>query len=217
MKIQIWSDYVCPFCYIGKKQMELAIASLGIQETVSIEMRAFELDPHAPKTFEGKIEALLAKKYGMSLEQAKAGNERIARMAEAAGLSINFENMKYTNTFDAHRLTKYAAEKGLEKDFLEALLKAYFEDSKLISDVDTLIEVGVSVGLETNALRKIIESDAYGDAVRSDEALAKKHGISSVPYFVIDDQYGVSGAQSVERFKEILTSRGNELFQNANF
>lgn len=212
MKIEIWSDYVCPFCYIGKKQMELAVESLGIAEEVQIELRAFELDPNAPKQVEGSIETLLAKKYGMSLEQAKAGNERIARMAESVGLNINFENMQYTNTFDAHRVAKHAKEKGVEKAFSDALLKAYFADSELISDADTLIAVGMSVGLEQADIKNILESDAYGDAVRSDEALAKHHGISGVPYFVIDDQYGVSGAQSVERFKEILTSRGNELF-----
>lgn len=204
MKIEVWSDYACPFCYIGKRQLELAIEALKLEGEVEVAFHAFELDPNAPKRYEGTIEELLAKKYGMSVEQAKAGNQRIIKMAEGVGLHYDFDAIKPSNTFDAHRLAQFAKTKGLEKAFSEAVLKAYFTEGQWLAGHETLKAIGRSVGLVDEAMDAVLTSDLYAAEVRADEAQAREYGINSVPYFVVENQYAVAGAQSVEGFKAML-------------
>lgn len=206
MKIEIWSDYVCPFCYIGKRKLEKALAQLPFIGEVEIAYKSYELDPNA-KMYDGvSIDEAISQKYGIPLEQAKASNEGIVQAAKEVGLSFDFNQMKPTNTLDAHRLTKFAKTKGKEEAMLERLYQAYFEEGVLISDEKTLIDLGVEVGLESEDVTKVLrDQTAFLGEVRTDETTAAQLGITSAPYFVLNDKYAVKGAQPVELFIRALT------------
>jgi len=205
MKIEVWSDFVCPFCYIGKRRLENALSQFPNKDKVEVEFKSFELDPNA-NLYSGKsIHEALATKYRMSVEEAKKANENVGLQAASVGLTFNFDEMKPTNTFDAHRLTKYAATVGKEKELTEKLLQSYFTDSKLISDYDTLIEIGQSVGLDEVEQRAILlDKDKFANDVRIDEAIANQIGVTGVPFFVINQKYSISGAQPTETFLRAL-------------
>lgn len=205
MKIEVWSDFVCPFCYIGKRRLEIALEQFPYKDQVEVEFKSFELDSNA-EVYSGKsIHEVLAGKYRMSIEEAKNANNNVGSQAASTGLKYDFDNMKPTNTFDAHRLTKYAKTVGKDKELTEQLLHAYFTEGKLISDPDTLVEIGKSVGLEEEALRQVLaDSTSFANDVRIDEALASQIGVTGVPFFVINQKYSVSGAQPTETFKRVL-------------
>ncbi|MCF2647067.1 MULTISPECIES: DsbA family oxidoreductase [Bacillaceae] len=205
MKIEVWSDFVCPFCYIGKRRLEIALEQFPFKDQVEVEFKSFELDPNA-EVYSGKsIHEALAGKYRMSIEEAKNANENVGNQAESTGLSYDFDNMKPTNTFDAHRLTKYAKTVGKEKELTEKLLHAYFTEGKLISDHQILVEIGKSVGLEEAEQQKVLaDATSFANDVRIDEALAGQIGVTGVPFFVINQKYSVSGAQPTETFKRVL-------------
>ncbi|WP_282034681.1 DsbA family oxidoreductase [Metabacillus indicus] len=201
MKIEIWSDYVCPFCYIGKRRLEEALASFPHKEHVDVEFKAFELDPNTPLKTDQTIHEQLAAKYGMTVEQAKEASASVALQAKSAGLDFRFDNMKPSNTFDAHRLAKYAASEGKEKMISEKLLQAYFTESKDISDHGVLADLAEASGMEREKVLEILsDKDAFGGEVRGDEAAARQYGISGVPYFIINNKYAISGAQRTETF-----------------
>lgn len=201
MKIEVWSDFVCPFCYIGKRHLEKALASVPFAQHVEVEFKSFELDPNAPK-YEGKsIHEVLAKKYGMSLEQAMQANERVGQQAASVGLTFHFDEMKPTNTFDAHRLMKYAKTQGKEKEITEKILYEYFTESRHIGDVETLAKIAVETGLSRDeAIKVLLDSTDFENEVRLDESLAQQYGITSVPFFVLNGKYAISGAQPIETF-----------------
>ncbi len=205
MKIEVWSDFVCPFCYIGKRRLEEAIATFPGKDQVEVEFKSFELDPNA-KLYSGTgINEALAKKYGMSIEEAKRANEGIGSQAKGVGLEFNFDDMKPTNTLDAHRLAKFAATVGKEKEMTEKLLASYFTESKLISDHDVLVEIAQSVGLEREETLAVLnDATKFANDVRIDEALAQQMGVTGVPFFVINQKYSISGAQPTETFKRAL-------------
>jgi predicted DsbA family dithiol-disulfide isomerase len=205
MKIEVWSDFVCPFCYIGKRRLEEAIATFPGKDQVEVEFKSFELDPNA-KLYSGTgINEALAKKYGMSIEEAKRANEGIGSQAEGVGLEFNFDDMKPTNTLDAHRLAKFAATVGKEKEMTEKLLASYFTESKLISDHDVLVEIAQSAGLEREETLAVLnDATKFANDVRIDEALAQQMGVTGVPFFVINQKYSISGAQPTETFKRAL-------------
>jgi len=205
MKIEVWSDFVCPFCYIGKRRLEEAIAQFPGKDQVEVEFKSFELDPNA-KTYSGTgINEALAKKYGMSIEEAKRTNEGIGSQAAEVGLTFNFDEMKPTNTFDAHRLAKFAATVGKEKEMTEKLLASYFTESKLISDHDVLVEIAQTAGIEKEETLAVLnDSTKYANDVRIDEALAQQMGVTGVPFFVINQKYSISGAQPTETFRRAL-------------
>ncbi|MCT2344931.1 DsbA family oxidoreductase [Niallia taxi] len=205
MKIEVWSDFVCPFCYIGKRRLEEAIAQFPGKDQVEVEFKSFELDPNA-KTYSGTgINEALAKKYGMSIEEAKRANEGIGSQAAEVGLTFNFDEMKPTNTFDAHRLAKFAATVGKEKEMTEKLLASYFTESKLISDHDVLVEIAQTAGIEKEETLAVLnDSTKYANDVRIDEALAQQMGVTGVPFFVINQKYSISGAQPTETFRRAL-------------
>ncbi|MEI2463435.1 DsbA family oxidoreductase [Niallia taxi] len=205
MKIEVWSDFVCPFCYIGKRGLEEAIAQFPGKDQVEVEFKSFELDPNA-KTYSGTgINEALAKKYGMSIEEAKRANEGIGSQAAEVGLTFNFDEMKPTNTFDAHRLAKFAATVGKEKEMTEKLLASYFTESKLISDHDVLVEIAQTAGIEKEETLAVLnDSTKYANDVRIDEALAQQMGVTGVPFFVINQKYSISGAQPTETFRRAL-------------
>ncbi|GGE30356.1 DSBA oxidoreductase [Pullulanibacillus camelliae] len=204
MKIEVWSDFVCPFCYIGKRHLEEALKSLPDVSQVTIDYKSFELDPHSPKDSDGDIHASLAKKFGVSYEQAKAMNDRMTEQAKEAGLTYHFDTMIPTNTFDAHRLMHYAESFGKKAEMTERLLKAYFTDSKHIGDHETLSILAEEVGLNKEDVQAMLTGTDYADVVRQDEQEAQQLNVQGVPFFVINRKYAISGAQPIEVFSNAL-------------
>jgi predicted DsbA family dithiol-disulfide isomerase len=204
VKIDIWSDIVCPFCYLGKRRLEAALGAFEHRADIEVTWHSFELDRNAPAVAELPLVDLVAAKYGTSREQAVAQHRSMAAAAQDLGLDFNWEQARYGNTFDAHRVVHLAAEHGLADVAHERLMRAYFTDGLAVGDRDVLVRVAVEIGLEEAAVRAMLESDDYGNHVRSDEATAKMLGIESVPFFVFDRKYGVSGAQPVEVFTQAL-------------
>ncbi|QFT89147.1 DSBA-like thioredoxin domain protein [Bacillus sp. THAF10] len=204
MKIEIWSDFVCPFCYIGKRRLEAALEKFPHREEVKIEFKSFELDPTAKVDPDFTVYEMLAKKYGMPVEEAKRMSANVAKQAAEVGLTFNFDTAITTNTFDAHRLAKLAESKGVEKVVTERLMQAYFTDSEHIGDREYLKELGTSIGLEEAKIEEVLESDAYEKEVRFDQQEAREIGVQGVPFFVFNSKYAISGAQPGEVFLEAL-------------
>lgn len=204
MKIDIWSDIVCPFCYIGKRRLEAAVAQFEHGDELEIHWHSFELDRGAAAVVEDELVDLVARKYGTTREQAIAQHESMASAAAELGLEFNWQQARYGNTFDAHRVVHMAAEQGLADAAHERLMRAYFSDGLAVGDRDTLVRLATEIGLEGAAVREMLDSDDFGNHVRSDEATAAMLGIESVPFFVFDRKYGVSGAQAPEVFAQAL-------------
>lgn len=204
MKIEIWSDFACPFCYIGKRRLEKALDVFEHRNEVEVSYRSFELDPGAPRDTESSIYELLAVKYGLSLQQAQESNQNVAQQAKAEGLNYNFDTLIPTNTFDAHRLMHYASEQGKAKEMSERLFRAYFTDSLHIGEHKVLQRLAEETGLDGHKVKAMLEQDDYAEAVREDESEARKLGIRGVPFVVIKGKFAVSGAQPVEIFQGAL-------------
>lgn len=211
MKIEVWSDYVCPFCYIGKRRLEEALDQFPQKNQIEVEFKSFELDPNSPKNSSQNIHEVLATKYGMSVEKAKEANFGVGQQAATVGLSYNFDEMKPTNTFDAHRLAQFAKTQGKAAVVSEKLLYAYFTESKDIGDVETLADLAEAEGLNRQEVLNVLnDKNAYANDVRHDEALAQQYGVRGVPYFVINQKYAISGAQPVETFTGALQKAWQE-------
>jgi predicted DsbA family dithiol-disulfide isomerase len=210
MKIEIWSDFVCPFCYIGKRHLEMALGQVPFKDEVEVVYRSFELDPNAPLNPTTNIHGLLAAKYGISIEQAKSLNADVAKRAEAVGLTFQFDTMIPTNSFDAHRLAHFAAAHGKMYEMAERLFKAYFTESKHIGDRETLAKLAADVGLSHEEALQVLNSSEFGNDVRRDEQEGHRLGIRGVPFFVVDRKYAVSGAQPVEVFVDVLEKARRE-------
>ncbi|AKJ41356.1 DsbA family oxidoreductase [Pragia fontium] len=204
MKIQIWSDFSCPFCYIGKHHLNKAMASFAGKEGVEVVLRSFELDPDAPKQSQNNIYTNLSEKYDMSVQEAREMTQHISQQGKQAGLDFHFDTLVPTNTFDAHRLLHYAAEQGAMEAIGEMLFKALFTDSANLADRETLVNLAVQAGLDGSEVTNVLNSDRYADKVREDESLARQLKITSVPFFVFDNKYALSGAQPVSAFSEVL-------------
>jgi predicted DsbA family dithiol-disulfide isomerase len=204
MKVEIFSDVVCPWCAIGKRRFEAALERFDHQEEVDVHWRAFELDPSAPASSDVDVATHLAEKYGISRAQAIASQERLAELAAANGLEFHFERTKRANTFDAHRLLHYAHEVDAQGALKERLFRAYFTDGEAIADHATLVRLGTDVGLDAEKSAEVLESGRYATEVRADEAAARELGVTGVPFFVIDRRYGISGAQSPEMILQVL-------------
>src|SRR6476661_191704 len=198
MKVEIWSDIACPWCYVGKRRFERALAQFEHAGDVEVVWRSFELDPNAPRTYAESQDELLAKKYGMPVEKARAMNERMTGEARKEGLAFHLDRVKVGNTFDAHRLVHLAAESGRADAMKERLMRAYFTEGEAVGDPATLVRLGAEIGLDEARVREVVNGDAYATDVRADEARARSFGISGVPFFAIDERYGVSGAQPAE-------------------
>lgn len=205
MKIEIWSDFVCPFCYIGKRKMEMALDQFPQKDNVVLVYKSYELDPNSEKNSSINIHDLLVEKYDMSIEKAKQVKENVNQHAQEVGLTYHLDTIQYTNTLDAHRLVQYATKRGKGSALTEALLHAYFTDSKNLSDHMTLAEIGVSVGLEKDNILELLKSRKYRRNVRDDEEEANEIGVERVPFFVFNETYGISGVQSIETFLEVMT------------
>ncbi|WP_434778650.1 DsbA family oxidoreductase [Neisseria sp. Ec49-e6-T10] len=204
MKIDIWSDFACPFCYIGKHHLEQAISQVPNLD-ISIVYHSFELDPQAPLSNEATLYEVLAQKYQISLDRAKAMTKQVLQKAHEAGLSLQFDSLVSTRTFDAHRLAHFATDKGYQDVMQERLFKAYLTDSMNLADRAVLLQLAKEVGLDAKQTQQMLESDQYAKAVRADEAAAKGCNVTGVPFFVFDEQYAVSGAQPVSVFVDILS------------
>ena len=201
MKIAIWSDFVGPFCYIGKRHLEAAIKD---RTDIEIEFHSYELDPTAPEKVEGTMEEYFAEHKGMSVDQAQSMFNQVTQMANNVDLDYHYETIQHGNTLKPHRLFQFAKEQGKGNEFMELAKKAYFIEGKWLNDDDFLVHIAESIGLEEARVREILTSNAYLDAVRLDQAQAVEIGVQGVPFFVIDEQYGVSGAQPIEVFEQVL-------------
>ena len=206
MKIEIWSDVVCPWCYIGKRRLEHALGEFEHADEVDVVWRAFELDPHAPSRRQGDYADRLAQKYGMSREQAVAANERLTAAGAAEGLAFHFDKAQPGNTFDAHRLLHHARSSGsgLQDALKERLLVAYFTEGEAIGDRDTLVRLAVEAGLDGEECRAVLAENCYAEEVRGDEREASELGVTGVPFFVIDGKFGIPGAQDAETILGVL-------------
>ncbi len=204
MQVEIWSDVVCPWCAIGKRRFEEALARFAHRDEVDVRWRSFELDPTAPREREGDLAGHLAEKYGVDLEQAHGMQRQMAEAAAGEGWEFRFERARGGNTFDAHRLIHLGADRGVQDAVKERLLMAYLTDGERIGDLDTLARLGAEAGLAEDEARAVLASDRYADAVRADEHQARAFGINGVPFFVVDRKYGVSGAQPAEALLEVL-------------
>lgn len=204
MKVEIWSDVVCPWCYIGKRRFERALARFPHADEVEVEWRSFQLDPEREPGVHPPLAEYLAKKYGQTVEQARAMNAHITGLAAAEGLEYHLDRYVVANTFDAHRLTKLAAERGLGPQLHERFLHAQMSEGATMDDHETLVRLAAEVGIPEADSRRVLASDAYADAVNADLREVLALGGSGVPFFVIDRAYGISGAQSEETFLRAL-------------
>jgi predicted DsbA family dithiol-disulfide isomerase len=204
LAVEIWSDVVCPWCYVGKRRFESALSEFEHRDAVSVRFRSFELDPAAPAIFDGPPAERLASKYGISVEQAAASQARLTEMAAAEGLEYHLDRTRGGNTFDAHRLLQLAAERGVQAEVKERLLRGYFSDSEPVGDHEALVRMLAEAGVDRGEARAVLEGDRYADAVREDERLAQRIGIHAVPYFVLARRFGVAGAQPAELLRQAL-------------
>lgn len=198
LRVDIWSDIACPWCYIGKRRFEAALAEFPHADAVEVVWHSFELDAAAPARNPLGMRDALARKYGRSASEAQAMMDHMTEVAAAEGLDYHFGAVQLANTFLAHQLIHFAAEHGQQDEMKERLLRAYFTEGAVMSDVDTLSRLAAEVGLDGRAARAALDSGQYAGAVRADEAQAQAFGISGVPFFVLGGKYGVSGAQSPE-------------------
>jgi predicted DsbA family dithiol-disulfide isomerase len=195
MRVEIWSDVVCPWCYVGKRNFEAALSRFEHRDDVEVIWRAFELDPSAPAEREGDYVAHLARKYGMSVEQARKMIETMTATGAKAGVALDFDRARPGNSFDAHRLIHLAGQQGVQDAVKERFLRATFTDGEPIGDRDALLRLAVEAGLLQADAASVLENDVFAAEVRAEESLALELGISAVPFFVIDRTFGIPGAQ----------------------
>jgi predicted DsbA family dithiol-disulfide isomerase len=206
VQVEIWSDVVCPWCYIGKRRFEAALARFGHADEVHVRWRSFQLDPSAPRRYDGDPAERLAAKYATTVERAREMNAHVSSLASAEGLTYHLDRSRGGNTFDAHRLLHLAAAHGRQDALKERLLAAYFTESEPISDPETLVRLSTEIGLDAKETWRALASDAHGKDVRADERAARALGITGVPFFVFDRKYGVSGAQPATVLLEVLNT-----------
>lgn len=209
MKIEIWSDFACPFCYIGKKRFEAALSKFSNKDKVEVIYKAYQLNPNAPKQMAGSAYEAFASGHQVSIEQAKKRFKMFEDNAKTVGLTYNYDIIQMTNTFDAHRVHKYAQSKGLGDLLGERLMKAYFSEGQNLSDYKTLISLASSVGLDEKAVETVLNDNAFKDLVLAEQQEARQIGVQGVPFFVINRKYGVSGAQDEIYFLNAL----NQIWQ----
>jgi predicted DsbA family dithiol-disulfide isomerase len=215
MKVEIWSDVMCPFCYIGKRKFENALAQFPEKDQIQVEWKSFQLNPQM-KTEPGKsINDYLAEVKGWTSDHAQQMNDHVTNMAAEVGLEYNMDKAVVANSFDAHRFVQFAKTKGLGDDAEEQLFKAYFTDGKNTADHETLIQLGTEIGLDATELKAVLDGTRYSEEVRKDVYEAQQVGARGVPFFVLDRKYAVSGAQHSETFLNALEKSFGE-WEKAN-
>jgi predicted DsbA family dithiol-disulfide isomerase len=204
MQVEIWSDVVCPWCYIGKRRFESALESFDHRADVEVVYRSFELDRSAPRDDTEPVIDVLASKYGMSPQHAADAQRQMTERAAADGLEFHMDGLRWGNTRDAHRLLHLAKALDLQAELTERLHRAYFTEQRSVSDRDVLLEIGVEAGLDRGDVRRVLAGNDYDDAVDTDEAMAESLGATGVPFFVFDRRYGISGAQPAAAITQVL-------------
>jgi predicted DsbA family dithiol-disulfide isomerase len=204
MQVEIWSDVVCPWCYLGKRRFERALESFGQRDEVEVVYRSFELDPSAVPGVSTPTVELLASKYGMTVAQATAAQRQMEERAAQDGLEFRMDGLLSGNTRDAHRLLQLARTHDRQAELAERLHRAYFIEQASVFDHASLAQLAVDAGLDRDEVLKVLAGEDYGDAVDADEAMARSLGANGVPFFVIDRRYGISGAQPIEVFAQAL-------------
>jgi predicted DsbA family dithiol-disulfide isomerase len=202
--VDVWTDLVCPWCFIGKRRFEAALAEFEHRDSVQVRWRSFELDPDAPAEAVERAPALLQRKYGMSAEQAAEANARVTAIAAEAGLKYRLDESWPVNSFDAHRVMHLAADQGVGEAVRERLMTAYTSEGIALADHATLAAQAAEAGLDEKVTRTMLEGDDYAEAVRADEREAASIGVNGVPAFVANGRYLVSGAQPTEVFTLLL-------------
>lgn len=198
MRIDVWSDILCPFCHLGRRHLQLALEQFEHADEVSVVWHSFQLDPDAPAQVDGSNVERLAEKYGMSLEEATTSQQELAADAAEVGLDYQWEKVVSGNSYDAHRLIHLARFQGIEEQVTDRIMRAWYSEGASIGDREVLVGLAVEAGLDEVAVRGVLESDSFGHEVRTDIAVAQQIGISSVPTFVLDQKFGVPGAQPVD-------------------
>lgn len=207
--VRVWSDFTCPFCYVGKRRLERASREMGVP--IAVTWRSFELDPHSPAIESASLVDVLARKYGVSASQAEMAQRRIAAVAAKEGLDFQWQVARPGNTFDAHRILHLATSVGLGEAAEEAFLRAYFTEGRAIGDPAVVRSIGREIGLQVTAVDRVLAGDAYADAVRADEReAAARLGVTGVPYFLIDGT-AIEGARPLHVFRHILESTHADL------
>jgi predicted DsbA family dithiol-disulfide isomerase len=210
MQVEIWSDVMCPFCYIGKRRFEKALSAFPHRDQIEVRWRSFQLNPDLHAAHGMNINEYLAEHKGITLEQARELNGKVTQMAAELGLHYDFDRAIVANSFDAHRFAHLAAAHGLGDAAEEALFKAYFTEGRDISDHPTLVQLGTEIGLDAGDIQQALSGDAYASAVHEDIREAAQLGARGVPFFVLDRKYAVSGAQPEDTFAGALTQAYTE-------
>lgn len=204
MQVEIWSDVICPWCYIGKRRFEMALAQFEQRDSVKVIWRSFELDPKSPPQYTVTLEEMLSQKYNVSLQEAADMNARVTGIAKDVGLDYRLSKAHPGNTFDAHRLLHFATSRKLGDKATERVMQAYFSESLAVGDRSALASLAPEFGIAESEALLMLESNAFSAEVRADEARAAELGISGVPFFVFNEKVGISGAQPVEVFSQAL-------------
>jgi predicted DsbA family dithiol-disulfide isomerase len=211
MQVDIWSDIVCPWCYLGKRRFEKAVAAFEGRDDVRVAHRSFQLDPTRAKGETSSRRAMLRAKYRLSEAQVRAMDQKMERTAAAEGLEYHLTDAGLTgNTLDAHQLVHLAASHGRGDEMIERLYRAYFTEQRSIFDLESLLTLATDEGLDTSEVRAALEGGAYVDAVKRDLNEARSLGMTGVPFFVVDGRYGISGAQATDVFSRALTTAAAE-------
>ncbi len=210
LKIELWSDFSCPFCYIGKTRFDQALKEFEHKDQTEVIYKAYMLNPYAPKEMTEPQDVTFAKSHNMTPEQAKERFKMFTEAAKEVGLVYNYDIMQMTNTFDAHRVAKYANTKGLEAALTTRFMKAYFSEGKNLADFDTLLNLSKEIGLDEAEVKKVLNSDKFADIVNQQISEARQVGVQGVPFFVLDRKFGISGAQQLDYFKQALDYVWNE-------
>jgi predicted DsbA family dithiol-disulfide isomerase len=204
LKVQIWSDIMCPFCYIGKRRIEEALQNFEHKDAVEIEWKSYQLDASFIASPEDNMVEHLAEKYRKDNDWAQNMLDNMTQNAKTAGLDFHFEKAILANSFNAHRLLHLAKKYNLANDLEELLFKAYLTEGKNINDLETLSKLGIEVGLDAEEIAQVLNSDTYGSEVQQDQEEANAIGVQGVPFFVLDNKYAISGAQPAAAFLETL-------------
>ncbi|AIR97682.1 DsbA family oxidoreductase [Streptomyces glaucescens] len=212
MRVEIWSDIACPWCYVGKARFEKALAAFPHRDEIEVVHRSFELDPGRPKGDTGPVVPMIASKYGISEEQAQAAEDNLGVQAAAEGLAYRTRGRDHGSTFDMHRLLHHAKQYGRQGELIQLMYEANFaEERSVFDDTERLVEIAAAAGLDADEARAVLaDPDAYAAEVRADEQEAARLGATGVPFFVLDRQYGISGAQPAEVFAQALDQAWGE-------